>query len=149
MAELNKLSNKLQTFKGVYSYWPTMKSSQDSISGDLALISGAIDSAISGYKQASSDTQVTELCTCCTLAKDGVDRVKSHIEGDLDSLFSNGDEVKKYIDEIEQKRAEGAKWKTAWYEDVWNYTIGALIKEWRVGDQPNIDKANREIDHLN
>lgn len=146
---MNALSNSLSTFKGVYSYWPSMKGSQESISEDLLLISGAIDSAISGYKQASADKQITELCSCCSLAKEAVDRVKSHIDGDLDSLFSNGDQVKSYIDEIEDKIASGGKLKTAWYEDVWNYTIGALVKEWRVGDQPKIDQLNREIDHLN
>ena len=155
MAELNKLSSKLEVFKQVYdSSFKAMEDKKNNLcdaSFGFDNIILKLDEAIDNFNTATSnDDKATLLIDCVTLARDGVTRVKSHVEGDLGNLFANGKDLRdNIIAVIERKREEGKNWQEAWYERIWNATIGSFVEEWHQNDTDKIDRANREIDQLN
>ena len=149
MAELNQMSSKLKSLHDVYPSISGMKTTQSAISESLNLASKLVETSVDGLSSASSDAQVTEAKSCLVLSNDAIQRVKSHVEGDLNALFSNCDEVESYCKRIEELRAEGVNWNPGWWERVWNEIKGFFNEEWRDGDSKKIAEANREIDRLN
>ncbi len=156
MADLHPLSSNLSTFKGVYDgSFSNMRSKQSDISNTLSEVINSIDSAINGFTTAGSDSQITSLKSCLTLAKDGTERVKSHVDGDLTNLFSNGDEVRgndsgqEIIGEIVKLINDGKNWKESFWQRVWNAIREIFTDEYIENDQAKIDRANQRIDHLN
>ena len=153
MAELHYLSTILASFMNAYDGdggFSSVSSRKDEISTDLTGIINVLSDAHSGFSSASRDSKVTELCNGIALCKDALDRVKSHVEGDLSSLLTDCHTVRQdFIQPIIDLYNEGKAWKTEWYEDIWDNTIGALVTRWRSGDRQKIDTANRDIDRYN
>ena len=145
MAELNKLSAMLEGFNNSYDSVVEAGSKASTIADSINQVSTKVSSAISNLATASSDAQVTSASGGLQLAKDGLDRVKSHVEGDLGALMSNAGEVKSIIDQILQKIEEGKSWTPGGKEK--NATTGE--EEYVAHDQAKINAANAEIDYLN
>ncbi len=145
MAELNKLSAMLEGFNNSYDSVVEAGSKASTIADSINQVSTKVSSAISNLATASSDAQVTSASGGLQLAKDGLDRVKSHVEGDLGALMSNAGEVKSIIDQILQKIEDGKSWTPGGKEK--NATTGE--EEYVAHDQAKINAANAEIDYLN
>ena len=149
MAELKYLSVMLDNFNNQYDSLTSISGPKGDISSELTSVANQLNDAISGFSSASSDSKIADLNSGLALAKQGLEVVKSHVDGDLDALLGNGAEVKAIIDEILELRRQGQSWKESGLERVWNNTIGSFVESWHDNDTYKIDQANRTIDQKN
>ena len=146
MATLNQLSAKLTVFKSAYGSIAAINTGD--ITSTLTDAGKDLADAISGFTAAANDSVVTSIIEGTTLAKDGIERVKGHVEGDIATLKSNASEVKSIIDKIDDLITKGASWKEK--ETVTETDDkGRTITRTDYHDQAKIDEANAEIDYYN
>ena len=146
MATLNQLSAKLTVFKSAYGSIAAINTGD--ITSTLTDAGNDVADAISGFTAAANDSVVTSIIEGATLAKDGIERVKGHVEADIATLKSNASEVKSIIDKIDDLIDKGASWKEK--ETITETDDkGRTISRTDYHDQAKIDEANAEIDYYN
>lgn len=146
MAELKSLSPKLEEFKNFCDgELNSVKGTQSSVSSSLSSAANKLGEAISLFNKASSDSKIASLNGGISLAKDGLDRVKSHVEGDIDALLGDCKGLRSGpIQQILDKIEEGKAWKEASTEKDKD---GKLVT--KQNDQAKINEANAFIDRMN
>jgi hypothetical protein len=146
MATMNPLSATLTKFKE--SYASISGISTDGITSQLTTASNTVDSAISGFKSAANDSVVTSIVEGATLAKEGIERVKGHVETDISTLKANAAQLMDIIKIIEDliTAGEALTGRTTETEKDADGNDVEVVKE---NDQATIDKYNSEIDHYN
>ena len=99
-----ELSEKLKNFKSSYDSAGGIGSiteAASTFSSNLQSISSELSNAISQFKESGNDSVINSIVANASLAKDGLDRVKSHIDSDIPSVIGKIDEVIALIAEIE------------------------------------------------
>lgn len=112
MAEVKILSTKLEAFKNTYDGTgglSSVASAKAEVSTGLTEAANKVSEAISNFRSSGNDATISSLIADTTLAKDGIDRVKSHVDGDLSALLGSASELRNLISKIEDliKEAEG------------------------------------------
>ena len=104
--------------------------------------------AISGFSSAANDSVVTNIISGATLAKEGIERVKGHVEADISALLSNASQVMATIQLIEDLITSGESLRgreTVTETDENGNNVERVLEN----DQALIDKTNEKIDYYN
>ena len=98
---VNVLSQKLQSFEGIYKdgNYSGMKQSQSNVISALQTTENRINSVIDGFGRAGNDAQIDTLKKWLKLANSGISVLRRSVDGDLNSLFSEGDKLHSLIEE--------------------------------------------------
>ena len=146
MATMNQLSTILTQFKESYSSIAGI--STDSVTSPLTTASNTLSDAISGFSSAANDSVVTNIISGATLAKEGIERVKGHVEADISALLSNASQVMATIQLIEDLITSGESLRgreTVTETDENGNDVERVLEN----DQALIDKTNEKIDYYN
>ena len=100
MAEY-KLSDKLKSFKESYDNAGNLDSMSSDFSAELMTISNELGEAAANFNNSGNDAVISSIVGNTTLAKDGVDRIKSRIDEDIPGLLSGLKEVRALVKNIE------------------------------------------------
>ena len=105
----NELSEILKNFKSSYDSsgeLASVTSSASELSSTLQSISDKVSDAAADFKKSGDDSVINSLVANTILAKDGLDRVKSHIDSDIPMVVSKCAEVNALVLDIMDKVEE-------------------------------------------
>lgn len=158
MAYTVPISPSLKSFQEIYGdgNYSGMISHQSNVVSALNETKNILNSTIEGFGRAGSDAQCAALKSWVTLARDGVDRLSTSINNDIDGLFSNGKQINDIIKDIEDYKRQGeeiAEGIQRIFEGLYNETIGSFNKPTEVenarNEQEKLSLINKHIERLN
>ena len=102
MVTREKLDPTLQAFKDSYDGTnASVSTAQGAIVTALGAVSTQLAEAVTNYNAAGSDSQIAALVSCVELANQGVEAVKTHVDGDISALLGDCAGVRAIVTEIE------------------------------------------------
>ena len=143
MEEDLKLSKKLESFKNTYEAvgeLRTAKNGAENLStGEIKAISDQLTEAISKYRDSGSDKTIDSIVSNTSLVKDGVERIKQHIDSDIPALIEKTNEIYKAILDLEEtiKNCKNAEKE---YEEELKKTVTVTVES----SESNSDSSNKD-----